>query len=443
MTHDARRLAALLLSLTAAVSQADVIEIYVAARDTPAAKLAEPMADGKTKFWFPKLPRAFEKAVELLNGTDHEVRVNVARADDLPGVGLPNGLNGARAKLLILGGWCDDWKKRDPFSCGSAFTTGEGRNQGFLSFGGNKTQLDTLVISGFVMNAAPSNKYDARTNSLLKGTSSTTPLIGLAQVVVRRLVVSDNVLVNGAHRAFEVFHSPASNECEVEIVNNFVLNTIIPFKFSPAGFKGFKTKRVRFANNSVLLNWPFNPDATSSNVGALELYHRDCCEQLVIEDNLFAFNVGGAMQHDWPTGRMGKIALKRNLFFKNAQLFGDDRPEAGVFVGKFGTNPKYAIVPLAPHMEDDYPYEFADNVSLDPGISIVSPDLLAADSSKVQAEKTTMNQVRQLVGANQQGGTVAIKNYAPRLDLDLAKLPFPTAEKAKAFGVQRDKLFAP
>lgn len=442
MTRSLLRVVAAWCVLSGA-ARADVIDLYVAARDTPAAKVAEPLADGKTKFWFPKLPRAFEKAVELLNGTEHEVRINVARGDDYPGVGLPNGVNGGKAKLLILGGWCEDWKTRDPFSCPSAFGTGEGRNQGFLSFGGNKTQLDTLVISGFVMNAAPSNKYDARTNSLLKGTSSNTPLVGLAQVVVRRLVVSDNVFVNGAQRAFEVFHSPASNDCEVDIVNNFVLNTVIPFKFAPAGYKGFKTKRVRFANNSVILNWPYNPDATSSNVGALELYHRDCCEQLVIEGNLFAFNVGGAMQHDWPAGRMGKLALKNNLFFKNAQLFGDARPEAGVFVGKFGTNPKYAVIPLAPHMEDDYPYEFAGNVALDPGLSIIPPELLAADSGKVQADKTTMNQVRQLVGANQQGGTVAIKNYAPRLDLEAGKLPFPTEEKAKGFGVQKDKTFTP
>ncbi|MBL8909954.1 MAG: hypothetical protein JNM17_04530 [Archangium sp.] len=443
MNHTPHRVFGVVLALVTFAAQAEVIEIYVAARDTPAAKAAEPMADGKTKFWFPKLPRAFEKVAELLNGTEHEVRVNVAKADDLPAVALPNGLNGAKAKLLILGGWCDDWKKRDPFTCASAFTTGEGRNTGFLSFGGNKTLLDTLVVSGFVMNAAPSNKYDAKTNSLLKGTSSTTPLMGLSQVVVKKLVVADNVFVNGAHRAFEVYHSPASNEAEVEIVNNFVLNTVIPFKFSPALYKGFLTRRVRFANNSVIMNWPFNPDSTSSNVGALELYHKDCCSELVVEGNLFAFNFGGAMQHDWPTNRMGKLALRNNLFFKNAQLFGDDRAEAGVFTGKFGTNPKYAVIALAAHMEDDYPYEFSGNVSLDPGLSILPPDLLAADSNKVEADKTKMNEVRQLVGANQQGGTVAIKNYAPRLDLDLTKLPFPTEAKAKAFGVQKDKLFAP
>lgn len=421
---------------------ADVYELYVAPRDSDAAKAAEALADDHHQ-WFPKLPRALTRAIELLNGTANEVRVNVAQGPAGGAVAFPNGLDASKAKLLLLGGWCADWKQRDPFGCATTFQTGQGRNTGFFSFGGNKTAFDTLVISGFVMDAADSNQYDAKTNSLLKGSSATTPLLQLSQVVVQHLVISDDVFVNGAQRAFEVFHSPASNDAEVEIANNFFLNTVIPLKFAPAGYKGFKTRRIHFVHNSVIANWPFNPDPTSSNVGALELYHRDCCGELVLEGNLFAFNVGGAMQHDWPTNRMGTLKLRDNLFFQNATLFSDARPEAGVFTGKFGSGGVHQVVALAAHMEDDFDYDFKDNVSFDPKLPVQLDPLLAANSGAVQAQKTTMNEVRQVLGKNQQGGTVAIKNYAPRMTVDAAKLPFPAEPKASRYGVQRAQRYTP
>lgn len=434
---------ALALLLVPLATRADVYRLYVAERDSAAHKAAEALADGKTSFWFPKLARGLEKAVELLNGTEHEVQVLVAQGQYGGLWSLPNGLPGAKAKLLLLGGHCPDWKKRDPFGCPSELLGGDSRPSPVLGFGGNKTLLSELVISGFVFDSAPSNKYDSRTNSLLKGSSRTIPLLSLSQVVVGHLVIADNVFLNSAHRAFELFHSAQSNETTVDIDNNFFLNNIIPLKFEPAGYKGFKTKAVRFTHNSVILNWPFNPDATSSNVGALELYHKDCCGELVLEDNLFAYNPGGAMQHDWPVNRMGKLALRNNLFFMNATLFGDARGEAGVFVGKFGPSPKHMVVPLAAHMEDDYPYEFSGNVSFDPKVPVALVDLQAADSSAVTAKKTVMNDVRGLFGMNKEGGTVAIKNFAPRMGLDLEHLPFPAEPKAAAYGVQRARAYAP
>ncbi len=425
------------------LAQAEMFKIYVAERDSAAHKAAEPLADGKTSFWFPKLGRGLEKAVELLSNTENEVQVLVAQGQ-YPGLfALPNGLPGAKAKLLLLGGHCPDWKKRDPFGCPSELLGGDSRPQAMLGFGGNKTLLAELVISGFLFDSAPSNKYDARTNSLLKGSSRTIPLLALSQVVVGHLVIADNIFLNSAHRAFELYHSPASNEATVEIDNNFFLNNLIPLKFAPALYKGFKTKAVRFTHNSVILNWPFNPDTTSSNVGALELYHRDCCTELVIEDNLFAFNPGGAMQHDWPVNRMGPLAIRNNLFFMNASLFGDGRPEAGVFVGKFGPSPKHQVIALAAHMEDDYPYKFEGNVSFDPKVPVALVDLLAADSSSVTAKKTVMNDIRGLFGINKEGGTVAIKNFAPRMGLDLEHLPFPAEKKAEPYGVQRARAYAP
>lgn len=441
MTKRSKLLAAVLVMGLSTPALADTFTIYVAARDSEAHKAAEKLVDDKTSFWFAKLPKALDKAIELLKDSSHVVRVLMAQGQEGGLHGLPNGLDASKATFHLLGGWCPDWKTRDPFQCPTEILAGEGRPQAFFSFGGNKTKFQELVISGFVLDAAPSNKYDPKTNSLLKGSSRSIPLLSLAQVVVNHLVISDNVFLNGAQRAFEVFHSPMSNEATVDIQNNFFLNNIIPLKFAPAGYKGFKTKAINFRNNSVILNWPFNPDKSSSDVGALTLYHKDCCNELNIEKNLFAYNPGGAMQHDWPEGRMPKLRINENLFFLNATLFGNDKPEAGFFVGKFGPSPLYIVVNVGPGLQDDYSYEMKDNVVMDPKVPVALVDLQAADSSSVTAKKTVMNDVRGMFGLNKQGGTVAISNYAPRMGLDLKNLPFPAEDKAKGYGVQATQIF--
>ena len=435
-------LLALALALTVVrPARAEVYSIYVAARDSAAHKAAEAIVDGQKSFWAPKLAKGLEKMVELMGTSDHEVRILVAQGQENGFYALPNGLGSPKAKLLLLGGYCPDWKRRDPFACPTELMAGSGRPQPTIGFGGNKTQFAELVVSGFVFDAAPSNKYDAMTNSLLKGSSRTIPLMSLSQAVVQHVVISDNVFLNSAHKAFDVYHSPASNDAIADIQNNFFLNNVIPMKIAPAGYKGFVTKAVRLRNNTFVLNWPFNPDPTSSNVGAVELYHKDCCAELLLEGNLFAYNPGGALQHDWPTNRMEKITLRKNLFFMNGTLFGDGRPEAGVFTGKFGPSPTHQVVPLAAHMEDDFPYAFEGNVALDPKIPVALVELKSADSSAVTAKKTVMNDIRGLFGVNKDGGTVAIKNFAPRMGLDIDHLPFPAAPEAASFGVQRQAIY--
>ena len=134
-----RTLIALWLVLAPMVARAEVYKLYVAERDSAAQKSAEALADGKTSLWFPKLARAIEKAVELLNNTDNEVQVLVAQGKQTGLWALPNGLAGDKGKLLLLGGHCPDWKKRDPFGCPTELFGGEVRPQAIFSFGGNKT----------------------------------------------------------------------------------------------------------------------------------------------------------------------------------------------------------------------------------------------------------------------------------------------------------------
>lgn len=426
---------------TAAPTMAEDYVILVAGRDTPAAAYAETQANDQGVFFERRLFRALNRASEILGqGGAHTVSILVA-AGQYPGQTgtgvweIPSVQN-AEGRLRILGGFNDDFSGRQPFGLLSELVTQEGRPGAFLTVG-RRSELKQLVISGLMFDAAPSNKYDARSNSILKGTSRTYPLIAFQQLKVEHLVVADNIFLNGAHGAFDpaIGGVPGS---VVDIQNNLFLNTIKVMK--PAAMSGGQHVALNLRNNSFILNWPYNPDATSSNVGVLELYHSDGYRTLTIEDNLFAFNPGGAMQHDWAPDRMGDITIRNNLFHANGSLFSTSSPEEGVIVGKFGPNPTYLSLDLIT-IEDDLDYDVSGNVSMDPGISLAMAPLQAVDSDAVQRDETLINDVRRILGMNQSGGAVPIANYAPRMTYYEGVPVFPTNPDATRYGVQPQNLW--
>jgi len=297
--------------------------------------------------------------------------------------------------------------------------------------------LKELAISGLLMDAKPSNEYDARSNSLKISASQTYTLLGFNLLKVDRLTVADNIFINGSHGTVEPYIYPMSNETVVTFQNNFFINNRFPTSTKGRTYKGAKVKELNFVHNSFILNWPLNPDPTSSNVGVINLYTQDCCGQFTLEGNLFAFNPGGAMQQDHLWERMPNTRIRNNLFYMNAMLFEKDASDAGVIVGKFGLNPSYLIADLE-MLEDEFDYDVSGNVSMDPQLPLTFPDLLAVDSNDVSRQNSSMNDVRQLFGMNQQGGRVAIANYAPAVPYNR---PFPQNEGAKKFGVQPTALY--
>lgn len=413
--------------------------ILVAPRETPAAANAERAANGTTTFAERELFRGLVKAAELLNTPgSHKVTIKVASAPYSGQAGqgiwvLPPVTN-AQGTLHVLGGYDATFSTRNPFAQPVELVTSRGRSGGFIQISPRST-LKELVISGFLMDAAPSNAYDARTNSILKGQSRTYGLMSFAQLVTDHLVVADNIFLNGAHGAFDPYISPLSAGATVDIENNFFLNNIKTMQPAGVSYRGNTIAQVNLTNNSFILGWPYNPDRTSSDVGTLKLYHTDGAKALNIRGNLFAYNPGGAMQHDWPEARMPKLTIEGNLFYMNAGLFGNGAADAGVFVGKFGLNPQYLIVNLA-HAADDFSYTVRNNASIDPKLQLTLAPLGAADSYSVERKNTVLNDVRSIFGLNPDGGTVAISNYAPRMSFDPKVLPLPQNAAAKAYGVQ-------
>ena len=435
-------IAALLTIGPIAEVQATTYTILVAPRDTAALTNAEAKQNGSTILSERKVYKALTKAAELLNQPGaHEVRVLIAAGEytgqmsqglwTIPVIDNPEG------SLAIVGGWNETWNGRQPFKHLVKLKTAEGRPGPILSFTKNSV-LKRAAVSGLLLDAAPSNQYDARSNSLLIAKSRTYTLLAFRLLKTDKLVVADNIFLNGAQGTMDPDIYPMSNETTITVRNNFFVNNRFPTSTRGRTYKGAQTKNMNFIHNSFILNWPYNPDPTSANVGVINLYNKECCQQLNIEGNLFAFNPGGAMQQDWVWDRMPKTRIHNNLFFSNAMLFGNGKKDAGVIVGKFGLNPKYLIADLY-MLEDEFDYDVSGNVSFDPKVPITFPALVAANSADVQRQNTGMNDIRRIFGMNQSGGTVAIANYAPLVKWRLA---LPLEEKAKPYGVQPGKLWS-
>lgn len=444
--HKLRRLSAAFVAVFllafSAVAHATTYTILVAPRDTPALANAEAKQNDSTVFSERKLYKALTKAAELVNKPGaHEVRVMIAAGEYTGQMGQGQwtvpAINNPEGSLAIIGGWNETWNGRQPFKHLVSLKTNEGRPGPMLMFTKNGV-LKRLAVSGLLMDASPSNQYDARSNSLLIGKSRTYTLMAFRLMKVDRLVVADNIFINGAQGTVEPNIYPMSNETTISFQNNFFISNRFPTSTRGRTYKGAHVKQMNFVNNSFILNWPYNPDPTSANVGVINLYTKECCKLLNVEGNLFAYNAGGAMQQDHVWDRMPKTRIHNNLFFNNAMLFGNGKKDAGVIVGKFGLNPKYLIADLY-MLEDEFDYDVSGNVSFDPKVPLSFPELVAADSGSVKRENTGMNDLRRLFGMNQQGGTVAIANYAPKIKWSL---PLPREEKAKAYGVQPGKLWS-
>lgn len=420
--------------------------VLVAPRGTPAYAFAETNANGSSVFAERKLWRGLTKAAELINeGGERTVMVLIAAGtyggQFDAGVWKVPVMENSAGTLQIMGGYNDQFNGRQPFGLNVRLQTIYGRDGAILQFEPRST-LHELVVSGLLLDAAPSNKYDRETNSLLKGESRHETLVTLGRMTSQRVVIADNIFLNGDRRAINLTWNPASSSAEVHLINNFFLNNLIALetKIYPNTISA-RGGRLVMRHNSFILNWPYNPDATSSNVGTIELYHRDSFRELVFERNLFAFNSGGVFQHDWPLDRMPEdIAIRDNLFYGNGALYGDGEPGAAVIAGKFGTNPLYRVLSLE-DVEDDYDADMSGNVAFNPDIPIVVPDLRGVDSGSVQAEPGVMNDVRRMFGMNTDGGTVAIANFAPPVAYDTRLIPLPRNEEAQAYGVQVGQLY--
>lgn len=416
--------------------------ILVASKKSDAFKNAKKMANGETVLKKKKIFKAINAAVEILNkGKKDTVTIKIAhgtyKGKAKMGHWEIEDIKNLKGTLRILGGYDDQFKTRAPFDTPSQLIVSENRNLPVFQMKGKKNALRELMFSGFVIDAGPGNKYDSKTNSLLKGSSCTHNIVNFGYLKTFKLQISDNVMMNGAHMAAAPLIRPASPKAIVVVKNNFFVNNVYAWKIDAANFKN-KLGKYIVSYNSFIMNWPYNPDPTSGTVAALEVNSKSRLDKVMIYNNIFAYNVGGAIMPLYKEKRMPKMSIKSNIFYGNASLFTVKSYKAGALIGKFNGAATYTNYGTD-DMEDDFDWDIDGNIGGNPKILIEIPKLQAANSASVTAKKTNMNELRGMLGLNKKGRNVKIKNFAPRMKLNIKSF-FHQEKNAAKLGVRRDKV---
>ena len=297
----------------------------------------------------------------------------------------------------------------------------------------DQDELNSMVIDGLVLDVTHSNRYDDKTQSLLKGSSSSAVVITFGYLKTDLLEIKNCVFLNSPHRAFETLIRPKSEECVVRLFNNIFLNCVIPVKADTA--RGpIKPARIEIDHNSFLLNWAFNPDPNTSNPAALELGPADAAEEIHITNNLLYSNFGGAIMalH----GTLPSLTVTGNNFVGNGVLHEQLGADAVAMIVSAGG--KKQPIDVETIEELDAVDEFEDNVSIAPGIPLVLDQVQVVEASAVKVEGGWENEVRRMLGMNLQGGKVDIKGYAFRKEYDPSAPPFPTVEEAQRYGASAE-----
>jgi hypothetical protein len=446
-------------------ARADDLTILVAPKGTDAQANADKLADGTKVIAETKLYKAFDKASEHL----------VACKTCVVTIKVASGVHTAKAKgstwtfpdtvaptatLRILGGYDAKFKDRAPLTTPSILATTETRSAPVLQFEGKKHAFKEILFSGFLIDVSPGNKYDQKSNMLLKGTSSTWPMLSFGYVTVEKLIIADNTFMNAAHAVGGPLIRPANESSEVIVRNNLFVNNVFCWTAKSAAGK-IPVKRYLFEGNSFILNWPYNPDTTTSNPGTLEIGDKYTASLIEIRGNLWAYNIGGAIFPGYDDKVGPKIAIKDNLFWENGALFQPDSPGEGAVIGKFNRSATYAIYDPET-VEDDFSWDSSGNIVLDPKLGIPElkikalgqkPDATTAttasggggDETKLEDffDDTSEIEIDTSVEGEDYADDGKIKNYAPRFPLNVETLPFPKEAKAKKYGADPTRVVTP
>ena len=428
-----------LTSLLSAPAFADVTYLVPGNRDGRDACEAAAEAAGDGVQCMRHLTKAFGAAAETMSaGGSMKVLIKLATGEhkgDMDGGNytLPQ-FNNAEADLVIEGGWSADFSARDPWGTPSKFVTTPERGGAFWVVG-RDTKTRSLVVDGTVWDMAASNKYDARTNSLLKSSSKTSKFIKFNYWELNKLEFKNNVFMNSAHIVTENLIRAATDDAVIRYENNVFINNVIPIKLDTARFR-HKPKVILIKNNSFLLNWAYNPDPNTGNPGAVNVGSRDAAHAIVFDGNLFYANFGGAIQI--APDNAPEVSISNNNFVGNGLLHGNAGSSAGAIISA-------RIAGLQP-LDLDYMEDITDmtdgdgrgNVSKNPGVAVrLASSTQAVDSDQVRVQDTWENSVRGILGQNLDGGTVAIKDYAPMQAYNPDGW-FASAEGTTQYGASRE-----
>ncbi|HHQ47419.1 MAG TPA: hypothetical protein ENK19_00870, partial [Acidobacteria bacterium] len=248
--------------------------------------------------WVKSLTKGFARAAREIGPGTAEVELRLAEGEYTGDLGsgayaIPKMVN-PKATLTVSGGWIDGFSRRDPFGHPSVILATPQRSAPLWTVE-RGSKLGALVIDGLVWDAAPSNAYDARSNSLLPGKSCSFKYIKFNYLETNRLAFRSCIFLNSPGRAIEPLIRAATPKATMEFFNCIFFNNRIPLKLDSARFRN-RPAKISVERCSFLLNWPYNPDPATGNRGALEIGPQEAAGEITISRCLFWGNVGGAIQ---------------------------------------------------------------------------------------------------------------------------------------------------
>lgn len=363
------------------IAAAEDLVIYIAPADSQAHAAASDLGLGPVER---RIHKGFNLAADHLGQCGKcEVVINIAGGDYAGkarvGTWVFPEVSAMQSSLKILGGWNEDFTARNPFATPTVLRSNENRSSVVLSFAGRKHGFKELVVSGLTFDTTPSNRYDAQTNSLLKGGSSTYAQLAFGYITTDRLVIADNTFMSSSSGGVGgPIVRPIGSSGEVRLENNVFFNNVLAWTLASGSYSN-PPDLYLIKGNSFILNWPYNADVTTSNPGALEIGNKRTANRVVIEDNLFAYNYGGAIFPQWDDTRGPQLAVNNNLFYGNGGMFGATASGSGAFVGKFVGAATHSIF-SSEEVEDDFDWEVSGNVSIDPDLDLGVPQTVGLTS---------------------------------------------------------------
>ena len=372
------------------------LTIYVAPKGSAAYDNATQLAEQSGGLVERKVHKAFRQAANHLSSCGQctvTIKLSEGQYQGKARAGMwqfPD-VKAPAATLKITGGWNEQFESRQPFTTPSVLLVNPNRSGPVLKFEGRKHALKTLVVSGLIFDTSPSNNYDKETNSLTKSGSSTFGQIAFGYLTTEKLIIADNVFMSAPHGVGGPLLRAASHDTEVILENNIFFNNVYAWNVA-SGASSKIPKHYVLRGNSFILNWPYNPDTGTANPGAVEIGNKHSAKQIIIENNLFAYNYGGAIHPQWDDEKGPNIAINNNLFYGNGMLFGETDTSSGAIVGKFAGSATHGSY-SAEDAEDDFSWDVSGNVSFDPELKLGIPTTKAiGGAARVEASQQVVSE---------------------------------------------------
>ncbi|MFH1727825.1 MAG: hypothetical protein ABIA04_05340 [Pseudomonadota bacterium] len=416
------------LSLSIIVSAKDFT--YLVGAGSDAGKQA---ATAQSATWVKNLTKAINKAANDINaGGDVSVLIKVAAGDYNGDMGsgayaipLLNNLNGT---LKIEGGYDSSFASRNPFATPSKIVTVKDRSAPIITFT-TKSKLKALIVDGLIFDSEASNAYDKKSNTLLYGKSCSHVFVKYNYLELNLLEYKNVVFMNAANRVMETLVRAATPEAEVHFYNTVFLNNRIPLKLDGPGYKN-KINKIIVDHCSFILNWAYNPDPNTGLPAALEIGTNNALNEIVLTNNLFYSNFGGAIIA--LNAKSPGMTINKNNFIGNGLLHGESEPSAVAMIISAGG--KKQPINVATIEDVNFVNEAEGNVSISPGISYSLGNVKTVDANKIKANENWQNVIKSILGLNLDGGKVSVKDYAPKQNYDPKYPPFATVTPALAYG---------